>query len=252
MAPGDRVRRSSGQRAIERGLPAQVLRRLAGAAAYRRRSGRPLVTLSYAQSIDGCIALAPGRPVTLSGAPASRLTHQLRGAHDALLVGINTVLADNPQLNVRHSAGSDPQPIIVDSHLQLPLDSFLVQNAARRPWVAALAPLNAARRTALEHVGVQVLETAPDEQQRVSLPALLAELGRREINSVMVEGGARILTSMLCARTADHLMLTIVPRLLGGYRAIGALAPLARIALHKMHARRVGEDLLLWGELAWQ
>ena len=229
-----------------------MLRRLAGAAAYRRRSGRPLVTLSYAQSIDGCIALAPGRPVTLSGAPANRLTHQLRGAHDALLVGINTVLADNPHLNVRHSAGSDPLPIIVDSHLQLPLDSFLVQNAARRPWVAALAPVNAARRTALEHAGVQVLETAPDEQQRVSLPALLAELGRREINSVMVEGGARILTSMLCARTADHLMLTIVPRLLGGYRAIGTLVPQGRIALHKMHARRAGEDLLLWGELAWQ
>ena len=252
MAPGCRARQRSGSRAIERGLPAQVLRRLAGAAAYRRCNGRPLVTLSYAQSLDGCIALAPGRPLTLSGAQASRLTHQLRGAHDALLVGINTVLADNPQLNVRHSAGPDPQPVIVDSHLKLPLDSFLVQNAARRPWVAALAPVNVARRTALERAGVRVLETAPDEQHRVSLPALLAELGRHEINSVMVEGGARILTSMLCARTADYLMLTIVPRLLGGYHAIGGLAPQARIALQKMQARRAGEDLLLWGELAWQ
>lgn len=252
MAHGHANCQHAGQRAIELGLPAQVLRRLAGAAAQRLRSGRPLVTLSYAQSIDGCIALAPGRPVELSGAPASRLTHQLRSAHDVLLVGINTVLADNPQLNVRYGSGPDPQPVIVDSRLQLPLDSYLVQNAARRPWVATLAPVHAARRTALEQAGVQVLETAPDGQCRVSLPALLAELARREVNSVMVEGGARILTSLLCARSADQLVLTIVPRLLGGYRAIGALAPGARATLRHMRTRRAGADLLLWGELAWQ
>ncbi len=103
---------------------------LVAAAEHRRRTGRPLVTLSYAQSLDGSIADRPGRPLSLSGSQSLTLTHGLRASHDAILVGIGTVLADNPRLNVRLVTGESPQPVIVDSS---PALSVLRQPAAHRP-----------------------------------------------------------------------------------------------------------------------
>ena len=98
----------------------QVSECLRSAPAHRRRTGRPFVTLSYAQSLDGSIADRPGRPLALSGPQAMALTHGLRAAHEAILVGIGTVLADNPRLNVRLVDGPDPQPMVVDSRLRFP------------------------------------------------------------------------------------------------------------------------------------
>src|SRR5262249_3832268 len=103
----------------DEGIAALVQR----AAAHPRRTGRPFVTLSYAQSVDGSIAARPGQPLALSGAQSMTLTHQLRVAHDAILVGIGTVLADNPRLTVRLVEGKNPQPIVADSHLRFPLSA---------------------------------------------------------------------------------------------------------------------------------
>ena len=99
----------------------------ARAAAHHRRTGRPFVTLTYAQSLDGSIAADPGQPLSLSGPQSLLLTHYLRAAHDAILVGIGTVLADNPLLNVRLVEGKNPQPVIVDSQLRFPLDANLLR-----------------------------------------------------------------------------------------------------------------------------
>jgi riboflavin-specific deaminase-like protein len=98
----------------------QVCEVLQSAAAHRQCLGRPFVTLSYAQSLDGSIADRPGRPLALSGEASMALTHSLRASHEAILVGIGTVLADNPSLNVRLVAGKNPQPIVVDSRLRFP------------------------------------------------------------------------------------------------------------------------------------
>ena len=115
---------------VEKVIPIldQVRECLRSAAAHRRRTGRPLVTLSYAQSLDGSIADRPGRPLALSGPQAMALTHGLRAAHEAILVGIGTVLADNPRLNVRLVTGPDPQPVVVDSRLRFPPYANLLSN----------------------------------------------------------------------------------------------------------------------------
>ena len=106
---------------------------LDGAAAHHARTGRPLVTLSYAQSLDGCIAAGPGQRLSLSGPEALMLTHELRAAHAAILVGIGTVLADDPRLTVRLVPGSHPQPVVVDSRLRIPDDCYLLRHGPRRP-----------------------------------------------------------------------------------------------------------------------
>ena len=104
------------------------IKRLPGAA------GRPVVTLSYAQSLDGSIAARRGFPLQISGTESAQLTHQLRAVHDAILVGIGTVLADDPHLTVRHAQGKDPQPVVLDSQLRFPLGAKLLRE--RSPWIA--------------------------------------------------------------------------------------------------------------------
>ncbi|MCK4899238.1 MAG: RibD family protein, partial [Anaerolineales bacterium] len=99
---------------------------LADAKADSQSAERPLVTLSYAQSLDGSIAVRRGSPLSLSSPEAMTLTHRLRAAHETILVGIGTVLADNPRLTVRLVEGRNPQPIILDSHLRLFLDANLL------------------------------------------------------------------------------------------------------------------------------
>ena len=125
---------------------------LATASEHRQRTGRPLVTLSYAQSLDGSIADRPGRPLSLSGSQSMILTHGLRASHDAILVGIGTVLADNPRLNVRLVTGKSPQPVIVDSRLRFPPYANLLRHG-RAPWIVANEGADPERREALEAIG---------------------------------------------------------------------------------------------------
>ncbi len=98
-----------------------------------------MVGLCYAQSLDGCLAEARGRPTALSGPESGRLTHRLRSLHDAILVGVGTVLADDPRLTVRGVRGPSPQPVILDSRLRTPPDAYLVAQHPRPAWIAALA-----------------------------------------------------------------------------------------------------------------
>ncbi len=102
--------------------------------AHLNRPGRPLVTLSYAQDLDGSIAKRRGEPTSISGPESLEFTHRLRAAHDAILVGIGTVISDDPQLNVRFAKGNDPQIVVLDSQLRLPLQSKLLENS-KKAWV---------------------------------------------------------------------------------------------------------------------
>jgi len=239
---------------LKLGIMEQINVPLMEAAAYRQRLGRPFVTLSYAQSLDGSIAARPGRPMALSGSKSMALTHGLRAAHDAILVGIGTLLADNPRLNVRLVEGKDPQPIVVDSRLRFPAYANLLRNC-RAPWIATSEDADRERQTALEHIGARVLRLPTGANGWVDLAALLERLGEMGVDSLMVEGGAQIITSFLAARLVNQVVLTIAPVLVGGLRVMDYLGQAQANCfprLRRVSYQRLGEDLVLRGEPHWE
>jgi GTP cyclohydrolase II len=230
----------------------QVSECLRSAAAHRRRTGRPFVTLSYAQSLDGSIADRPGRPLALSGPEAMALTHGLRAAHQAILVGIGTVLADNPRLNVRLVAGVDPQPVVVDSRLRFPSYANLLKNR-RPPLIATNEGADPERQRALEAAGARVLRL-PGTNGWIDLADLLKYLGSMDFNSLMVEGGAQVIMSFLTSRLVDQVVLTIAPLLVGGLRVVNHLGHSSRRRfprLKNLSYQQLGDDLVLRGKPDW-
>jgi GTP cyclohydrolase II len=222
---------------------------LSGADAHRRKTGRPLITLTWAQSIDGSLTTRRGEALALSGPASMRFTHQLRAAHDAIAVGIGTVLADDPQLTVRLVTGPDPQPVVLDSHLEFPQQARLIQ-AGRHPWIATIAPANPDKKAFLEVHGACILQLAADSRQRVDLPTLLEVLASKGISSIMVEGGARLITSFLNCGLADRLVITISPILVGGLAVVDERLSIIPKIL-ELGCDQLGNDLIVWGVPTW-
>jgi len=209
--------------------------------------GRPWVTLSYAQSLDGSIAKQRGTPLALSGPTTLRITHHLRARHAAILIGIGTLLADDPQLTVRLVSGNDPQPVLLDNYLRSPLDSRLL-HGPKTPWIMAAQQASTERETNLVQAGARVFRVATE---RVELPELMAILAHEGICSVMVEGGARVITSFLQARLVDLIVLTIAPRFVGGLPAVENLLFEDGFHLDEFGMQRYEDDLLVWGRPRW-
>jgi len=207
---------------------------------------KPFVTLSYAQSLDGSIAALAGAPLRLSSPASLRLSHYLRSLHDGILVGIGTVLSDDPQLTVRHCAGASPQPIVLDSQLRIPSTARLCYSTHRRCWVLT---------TETEHAAIQGLDITAlqdDGNGHVCLRNALHLIFRRGIKSLMVEGGAQIITAFLKAKLADAAVLTIVPKFVGGYKAVTELKPCNDYSMPNIEpffSERLGDDLIVWGNL---
>jgi GTP cyclohydrolase II len=243
------------------GLVADLNRARARAGA----NGRPFVTLSYAQSVDGSIALEAGRPFPLSGPEALRLTHALRAAHDGILVGIGTVLADDPQLTVRLVEGRSPRPVVLDSHLRTPVSARLLAAGGngRAPWIATTNGLDHGHRSRLEARGARIIKVKGLANGWVDLPSLLEQMSEQGVGHLMVEGGAKTITSFLRARLVDYAVITVTPRLLGGLGALRGLtfdgvgdgasgAPAgAAPRFCSWATHRLGDDLVLSGELRW-
>ena len=225
----------------------------------------PFVTLSYAQSLDGSIAARRGEPLSISGPDSLELTHQLRATHDAILVGINTVLSDDPQLTVRRVEGSHPRPIVLDTELRFPSTARLLGTDGPDPLIATNQQAPEGRIDALRQTGVDVLQLPCDPERGVCLQTLLSNLADRDIRSVMVEGGARVISSFIEQRLADHFVITIAPMLVGGLSAVnfdhgdGALnhnadgdAELPSFPrLKNIQYRWLGEDMVLQGDPDW-
>lgn len=178
----------------------------------RMTRGRPWLRLKAAATLDGKTALNNGVSQWITGADARRDAHRLRARSCAMLTGIGTALGDNPSLDVR-DVKSDRQPVkvIVDTHLRLPLDAKLLAGAS---LLVATASQDKARIQALEAAGAEVL-VFPDKQGRVDLPALLAELGRREFNEITVEAGRVLNGALLQAGLVDELVIYMAPMLFG-------------------------------------
>ena len=213
----------------------------------------PFVTVKLAQSLDGRIATATGDSQWISSQSSLRLAHKLRREHDAIMVGVGTVIRDDPRLTVRLVNGRNPLRIIVDSRLRLPLTArVLAEEAARQTLVATTEVAEPERARELEHLGAEVLRL-PTFASGVDLAELLRELGRRQIESVLVEGGARIVTSLLAARLVDRFVIAIAPKIIGrGTEAIGNLGILNlqdAITFSTFKSRRLGPDIIFDGQL---
>lgn len=194
-------------------------------------ASRPWITLSYAQSLDGSIALGQGEQTFLSGEAASKLTHGLRAAHDGILVGRRTVEADNPRLTARSENGDklsrQPTPVVLDSALSIPDDCHLLTSSeCVRPILVAvqgLAKEDRIRDLTSRGCRVVLCRGEPNNSGGIqvdldeALELLLVEHG---IRTLMVEGGARVIYQFLQRSAVDVLVLTVAPVLIGGLRGI--------------------------------
>lgn len=185
----------------------------------RVRAGRPLVTLKAATSLDGRIATHGGESRWITGPAARARAHLLRATHDAVMVGIGTAAADDPQLTCRLPGLEDRSPvrIVIDPRLRLPLTAELVATARTVPtWLVARADADRSRRQALLDCGVEVIEVASDGGEYPDMRAVLAALGQRGLTRVLVEGGGHLSGALLRARLVDRLVWLRAGMVIGG------------------------------------
>ncbi len=217
-------------------------------------TGRPYVALKYAMTLDGKIATRTGESKWISGEKSRAFVQKLRNRYAGILCGIGTVLKDNPMLNCRCKGGKNPVRIICDSHLKIPLESKIVQTADEiKTFVAALRCDEKSfeeKKLALEQKKVEVLAVSADKNGKISLEELFAELGKRKIDSILVEGGGEINFSVLEKNLADCIYAFVAPKIFGG----NAKSPVAGLGVEKTSEafefklekiRRFGEDILL-------
>ena len=217
------------------------------------RTGLPFVTLKSALTLDGQIAMRPGRSTVITGNPAHEAVHRIRHSADALLTGIGTVLADNPRLTDR-SGQPRRRPllrVVLDSRLRLPLDSKLVKTAKSDVLVFTTQSTTSAKARALRKKGVEVVR-ARNRRGHVCLDTVMADLGRREILHALLEAGAGVNGTALQAGIVDKVALFYAPKIMG----TGGV-PLARIpaaqwfskapALTNLSVSPCGPDFLVEG-----
>jgi len=218
--------------------------------------GRPLVTVKVAQTLDGKIATSTGQSQWITGEPARAMAHQFRARTDAVMVGVGTILQDDPSLTVRMGEqGRDPHRVIVDEALKIPLHAKVLRNTSTaHTFVATTSLASPERRAALEALGatVFVLEAA---QGRVDLTGLMGRLVELGITSVMIEGGGELIGSALRQGLVDRLAVFIAPTLMGGQDAkgtVGGRSPLTLdglVRLHGLTLQPVGDDWLVEASL---
>ena len=218
------------------------------------RHHRPLVTVSYAQSVDGSIASHNREQLRLSSHQSMVLTHRIRAACDAVVIGINTLLVDDPLLTVRLIEGPSPQPIVLDSKLRIPLQARLLNRTDRRCWLACTDNHVSKRVGELQSRGAEVIRCRRDLRGMVDLSDLLHQLGRCGIRNIMVEGGSQVITSFIKARLVDQMIITIAPRLVGGLSVLDrpAVGNGAYLRFHPVSYQTCGPDIILWAQPQWQ
>jgi len=227
---------------------------------HRVRTGRPFVALKLAQSLDGAIAAGPGQRTGISSALSRRYVQRLRAWHDCVLVGISTVMADDPLLNVRGVSGArQPLRAVLDSRLRLPLESRLATTAGQFPAVVLYdrALADPGRAAALEALGVATVALDGTGDGNLPLAAVLDALTARGVTSVLVEGGRRVASAFLLARLAERLHLFIAPSIYGEggpLHGVGQIAPEGGplpVRLTASESRRIGPDLYITGRLEY-
>jgi diaminohydroxyphosphoribosylaminopyrimidine deaminase / 5-amino-6-(5-phosphoribosylamino)uracil reductase len=237
--------------AVETGLLEAEAKDVLLGFAHRVTLGRPMVTLKLASTLDGRIATRSGESQWITGPAARRLAHVLRGRHDAVMVGVGTVLADNPDLTCR-IPGFRRTPVvrvIADSHLRTPLTTRLASTAAATPtWFLIREGTDPARRTAFSNLGAKLIDV-PGASAGVDLTAALQALGTAGLTRLLVEGGGQIAAALLRADLVDRIAWFHAPAIMGGdgWPAVQAfgIEALDRMPRFRRHCvTSIGDDML--------
>jgi len=241
---------------VEVGILEKECRRLNEAFCKYILKKEPFVILKVAAMLDGKIATRNGDSKWISGEASRRFVHKLRDQVDGVLVGIGTVLKDDPLLTARIRGGRDPYRIVLDSRLRIPEEAKVIGASASRAIIAAteLAPKDKIER--LEKRGVQIL-ILDSKEGRVDLKSCLSKLGEIGMMSLLVEGGSQVNGSFLDKGLIDKLLLFFSPRLIGDQQAPGIFGGRGvfnlqeAVAVKEIKTKRIGEDIFLEGYLEW-
>ena len=216
-------------------------------------TGIPYVAMKYAMTLDGKIASCTGDSKWVTGETARHHVHELRKQYSAILAGIGTVLADDPMLNCRIEEGVDPVRVVCDSSLRIPLSSQLVKTAGDIPVIVAYAKENPEKEKALLQAGVELISAGRDG--RVDLAVLMRKLGKRKIDSVLVEGGGAIHGSLLKSGLVQKIFCYLAPKLIGGREAgspvegDGFSRMKDALPVKEMEILPLGEDICISGRV---
>lgn len=232
-------------------------RRLIAPFAKHVTTGLPYVTLKMAMTLDGQTATSTGDSKWISNAASRQHVHTMRDQSDAIMVGVGTILADDPQLTTRlEKDGKDPTRIVVDSHLRVPVSAKILSLSSTAPTI--LVTTDTADRERIDQLsrsGIEVV-VAPSVDGRVDLKILMEMLGARGVQSILLEGGATLAAEALKSGIVDHVALFVAPKLLGGSDGRSLLSGRGcrfmtdAIRLSDIRLQQFDDDILIEGEIS--
>lgn len=213
-------------------------------------TGKPFITMKYAMTIDGKIACYTGKSQWITGEQARQNVQQERLRHSAIMVGIGTVLADNPMLTCRLENGRNPIRIICDTSLRIPLECNIVQTAKEVSTIIATSSANTEKIKSLENFGCTVMNI-PEKDGHINLSTLTENIGGMKIDSILLEGGGELNWSMLNAGLVNKVQAYIAPKIFGGNGAksavsgMGVPAPSDAFLLYDTKIKHFGDDIMI-------
>lgn len=214
---------------------------------------KPYIAMKYAMTMDGKIATFTGDSKWVTGEESRRHVHQLRKRYSSIMVGIGTILVDDPMLNCRIEEGVDPVRVICDSNLRIPMESRIVKTAENIPTIVAYAVGDEKKQEKLKTAGVELI--CVDAGGRVDFPALVKELGQRGIDSILIEGGGTFHGTVLKSGLVDRIYCYIAPKLIGGKEAKSPVEGSGfsimdeALAIHDTEIMKLGKDICITGKI---
>lgn len=215
----------------------------------------PYVFYKGAMTLDGKVSTRIGDSSNISCEESMKLVHKWRDEYQSIMVGVGTVMADNPRLTARLSNSRSPIRIIIDTHLRIPEDAKLLSIKESETWIYTVEEIDLDKKASLERYGnVKVISFPKDEKGQVNLKRVMKDLGEKDIASVFLEGGPNLASSMLAAGEVNHLAYFISPRLIGG----GGINILSGIGVNYLEdayqvknltVEKIDRDLLIQGDI---
>ena len=216
---------------------------------------KPFIVLKAAMTLDGKIATATGQSKWITNETSRAYGYKLRDIYDGIMVGINTVIEDNPMLTARVDGGKNPIRIVVDSSLKIDINANVVQDKSAKTIIATTDKANKDKILKLQAQDVDVIVVDKDENDKVDIEKLLDILGQQNICSILVEGGATLSGSFVAKKLVDKVYFFIAPKIIGGKEAktpvagTGILNLQEALALKDIQVEKLDEDILIIGRV---